>query len=260
MVQIYVGNRSKVDSEILDSVKRLSDDFIVFAEFDIERNIDWFVLHLRPDAPASLVVTEQKRISKRVRGDINGQWEESQDGHQWTPMLAGGRDINPYQQATAAANALKEWLWSHQRFFLDDDQEQSADAFRIWPDLLILGPDGVVPVLPMRPSNRFGMWFFAVEPWITHLQSWRALSDGIVLTQRSVERIAERLRLTRIWPDTSQHLAAVHGSLDPQTMATKLQLLEDRVRHLELALSSISHFPPNPTSLSEADTIISGLA
>jgi hypothetical protein len=258
MVQIYVGNRSKVDSEILDAVKRLPDDFIVFAEFDIERNIDWFILHLRSDAPASLVVTEQKRISKRLRGDINGQWEESQDGHQWTPMLAGGRDINPYQQATASANALKEWLWSHQRFFLDDEQEQSADAFRVWPDLLILGPDGVVPVLPMRPSNRFGMWFFAVEPWITHLQSWRPLPGGVVLTQRGIERIAERLRLTRIWPDTSRQPAAANGSLDPQTMAIKLQLLEDRVLQLELVLSSVSQFPPNPRSQSEADKITSG--
>jgi hypothetical protein len=249
MVQIYVGNHSKVDPEVLEAVKRLPDDFIVFAEFDIERNVDWFILHLRPDAPASLVVTEQKRISKRLRGDINGQWEESHDGHQWSPMLAGGRDVNPYQQATAAANALKDWLWSHQRFFLDDEQEQTVDAFRVWPDLLILGPDGVVPVLPMRPSNRFGMWFFAVEAWINHLQSWRALPGGVVLTQRSVERIAERLRLTRIWPDTSQQPAAAHGSLDPQTMASQLQLLENRVRHLELALSRVAQFPPRPRSV-----------
>jgi hypothetical protein len=256
MVQIYVGNRSKVDPEILDAVKRLPDDFIVFAEFDIQRNVDWFILHLRPNAPASLVVTEQNRFSKRSRGDINGQWEESQGGHQWTPMLAGRRAINPYQQATATANALKEWLWSNQRFFLDDEQEQAADAFRIWPDLLILGPD--VPVLPMRPYNHFGTWFFAVEPWIKHLQSWRALPGGIVLTQCSVERIAERLRLTRIWPDTSLHPADVNGTLDPQTTATKLQSLEDRVRHLELALSSVSQFPPNRSAQSDAHDFIFG--
>jgi hypothetical protein len=225
-----------VDSEILDAVKGLPDDFVVFAEFDIERNIDWFILHVRPDGPASLVVTEQKRTSKRLRGDINGQWEESLDDQQWTPMLAGGRDINPYQQATATANALKAWLWSHQRFFLDCEQEQPADAFRVWPDLLILGPDGVVPVLPMRPSNRFGMWFFAVEPWIAHIRSWRALPGGVALTERSVQRIAEQLRLTRIWPDSSPHAADPNSSLDPQTIASKVHLLEERVRRLELAL------------------------
>jgi hypothetical protein len=110
-------------------------------------------------------------------------------------MLTGGRDINPYQQATATANALKAWLWSHQRFFLEGEQEQPADAFRVWPDLLVLGPEGTVPVLPMRPSNRFGMWFIAVEPWLAHRQSWRALPGSISLTQKSLQQIAEHLRL-----------------------------------------------------------------
>jgi hypothetical protein len=258
MVQIYVGNRTKADSEILDAAKRLPDDFVVFAEFDIERNIDWFIVHLRPDAPASLIVTEQKRTSKRLRGDINGQWDESLNGDHWTPMQAGGRDINPYQQATAAANALKAWLWSHQRFFLDGEPEQPADAFRVWPDLLILGPEGVVPVLPMRPANRFGMWFFAVEPWMAHIRSWRPLPGGIPLTERSVQRIAEQLRLTRIWPDSSVNPAVGNGALDPQTVANKFQLLEDRVRRLEFALSTILQVPPYPISLSQADTIIFG--
>jgi hypothetical protein len=239
---------------MLDAVKRLSDDFVVFAEFDIDRNIDWFIVHLRPDAPASLVVTEQKRTSKRLRGDINGQWEESFDSSQWTPMLAGGRDINPYQQATAAANALKTWLWSHQRFFLDDEQEQPENAFRVWPDLLILGPEGVVPVLPMRPSNRFGMWFFGVEPWMAHIQSWRALPGGIPLTERSVQRIAEQLRLTRIWPDPSRHAAPANGSWDPQTIASRFEILEDRIRRLESALSTVSQVSLNPKLLPDADT------
>jgi hypothetical protein len=154
-------------------------------------------------------------------------------------MLANGHDINPYQQATATANALKAWLWSHQRFFLDGEQEQPADAFRVWPDLLILGPDGVVPVLPMRPANRFGMWFFGVEPWMAHIRSWRALPGGISLTERSVQRIAEQLRLTRIWPDPSPHLTAANGLLDPHTSAGRFQLLEDRVRRLELALEGV---------------------
>src|SRR5262249_6997413 len=107
-----------------------------------------------------------------------------------------------------------------------------------WPDLLILGPEGVVPVLPMRPANRFGMWFFEVEPWMAHIRSWRPLPGGISLTERNVQRIAEQLRLTRIWPDTSSHVAAANGSLDPQTITSKVQLLEDRVRRLELALES----------------------
>jgi hypothetical protein len=203
VARIYAGNPEKVDAEILAAIKELPDDFVAFAEFDIERNVDWFIIHLRPDDPASLIVTELKRTTKRLRGDVNGPWEESPDDQQWTPMLSSGREINPYQQVTAAANAMKEWLWVHQRFFLDGVEERPEEAFKVWPDLLILGPTGLSPILPLRPPSRFGYWFHDIDRWLAHLRTWRSLPGGVVLGQTGIRRLVDQLRLVPIWPDPS---------------------------------------------------------
>jgi hypothetical protein len=245
VAQIYAGNPEKVDPEILATAKQLPDDFVAFAEFDIERNIDWFIIHLRPNDPASLILTELKRTTKRLRGDVNGPWEESADDLLWSPMLSSGREINPYQQATAAANAMKEWLWVHQRFFLDTPDERPEESFKVWPDLLILGPGGVSPILPLRPPSRFGYWFHSIDRWLNHLRTWRSLPSGVVLDEGNVRRLAEQLRLQQIWPDPSV-LAVQAATAAPsaeagtavaglESILARLEELERRVARLEAA-------------------------
>lgn len=241
MAHIYVGNPEKVDAEILAAVKQLPDDFVAFAEFDIERNIDWLLIRLRPNDPASLILTELKRTTKRIRGDVNGPWEESADDVQWTPMPSSGREINPYQQVTAAANAVKEWLWVHQRFFLDEPEERPEEAFKVWPDLLLLGPEGVLPILPLRPPSRFGYWFHSIDRWLAHVRTWRSLPNGVVLSPGNVRRIADQLRLVQIWPDPSEapiiSLPAERGGADDlASVVARVGELERRLARLEARL------------------------
>ncbi len=41
MAYVYIGDKSKVDAEVLEAVKSLPDEFYVFAEFAVgQRNID----------------------------------------------------------------------------------------------------------------------------------------------------------------------------------------------------------------------------
>jgi hypothetical protein len=160
-------------------------------------------------------------------------------------MLSSGREINPYQQATAAANAMKEWLWVHQRFFLDGPDERPEESFKVWPDLLILGPGGVSPILPLRPPSRFGYWFHSIDRWLNHLRTWRSLPSGVVLDEGNVRRLAEQLRLQQIWPDPSVLAAqaaagaavgeAAVGTVGLESLLARLDELERRVARLEAA-------------------------
>jgi hypothetical protein len=211
------------------------------------------------------MVTELKRTTKRLRGDVNGPWEESTDDSQWTPMLSSGREINPYQQVTAAANAMKEWLWVHQRFFLDDEEVRPEDAFKVWPDLLIIGPEGIAPILPLRPPSRFGLWFHQVERWLTHVRGWRSLPGGVTLAEANARRLAEQLHLVQVWPDKSAALTgerAGGGTPDEQSVLARLADLEARVARLESGLPErrVSHAAqsrsqpsPNVEPLSEEE-------
>lgn len=81
MARIFAGELSMIDQEVFDTLKLLPDTFCVFAEFDIGRNIDWFII--RPDTPSTLILTELKRSSKPIRGAVNGLWEKLSGSGDW---------------------------------------------------------------------------------------------------------------------------------------------------------------------------------
>ena len=73
MARIFAGNESLVDPEVFDAVKRLSNEFFVFAEFDIDRrNIDWLIIRAAngkgDDGSSAAILTELKRISAPITG------------------------------------------------------------------------------------------------------------------------------------------------------------------------------------------------
>ncbi len=181
MARVFVGNDAMVDREVLDAVKRLPDDFFVFAEFDIDRrNIDWLVIRSsnpKDEASASgAILTELKRVSAPITGTVHDEWKVDRiDGT--TDTVSGGQEKNPYWQAVAAANSLRGWLWNHHRLFCEDTDlaERQEANFSIWPDVLLLGRHGqqLDHRLPVRPTTGYGMWWFDLERWLTHVQSWK---------------------------------------------------------------------------------------
>ena len=181
MARVFVGNDAMVDRDVLDAVKRLPDDFFVFAEFDIDRrNIDWLIVRAtNPQDDASVsgaILTELKRVSAPITGTVHDEWRvERIDGT--TDVISGGQEKNPYWQAVAAANGLRGWLWNHHRLFCDDRDiaERQEANFSVWPDVLILGRHGQQfdHRLPVRPTTGYGMWWFDLDRWLTHVQSWK---------------------------------------------------------------------------------------
>lgn len=183
MARIFAGNEALVDPDVLDAVKRLSNDFFVFAEFDIDRrNIDWLIIRAatggRDDLLSSAaILTELKRVSAPITGTVQDEWRvERIDGTIET--VGAGQEKNPYWQAVAAANALRSWLWNHHKLFLDpgtDTSELQESNFSVWPDVLILPRrDQIIEHrLPVRPTNGFGMWWFELDRWLQHVTTWR---------------------------------------------------------------------------------------
>jgi hypothetical protein len=182
MARIFAGNESLVDPEVFDAVKRLSNEFFVFAEFDIDRrNIDWLIIRAATgkgdDASSAAILTELKRISAPITGTVQDEWRvERIDGT--IEAVSGGQEKNPYWQAVSAANALRAWLWNHHRLFCDDGSEPSErqeSNFSVWPDVLILPrhQQHLEHRLPVRPTNGFGMWWFDLDRWLHHVMTWR---------------------------------------------------------------------------------------
>lgn len=181
MARVFVGNDAMVDRDVLDAVKRLPDDFFVFAEFDIDRrNIDWLIVRAtNPQDDASVsgaILTELKRVSAPITGTVHDEWRVDRiDGT--SDVISGGQEKNPYWQAVAAANGLRGWLWNHHRLFCDDRDlaERQEANFSVWPDVLILGRHGQQfdHRLPVRPTTGYGMWWFDLDRWLTHVQSWK---------------------------------------------------------------------------------------
>jgi hypothetical protein len=183
MARVFAGNESLVDPEVFEAVKRLSNDYFVFAEFDIDRrNIDWLIIRAASgsgdDQPTSAaILTEMKRISAPITGTVQDEWRvERLDGT--IEIVGGGQEKNPYWQAVAGANALRAWLWNHHRLFCDDTTQPAATQesnFSVWPDVLILPrrEQRLDHRLPVRPTNGFGMWWFDLERWLNHVETWR---------------------------------------------------------------------------------------
>src|SRR5947209_7190339 len=63
VARIFAGELSRIDQEVLAGVQRLPDDFWVFAEFHVGRNVDWLIIRPIPGRPSVLIMTECKRVS-----------------------------------------------------------------------------------------------------------------------------------------------------------------------------------------------------
>lgn len=240
MARIFAGELSMIDQEVFDTLKALPDDFWVFAEFNIGRNIDWFII--RPDNPSTLILTELKRINRPLRGAVNGLWEKQDPSGDWEEMPANGSDANPYWQAVNSANALADWLWNNQQLYRETADIRPSAEFRVWPDLLLLSPAGIIHRLPLAPPSRYGRWWFSMDEWVRHVRGWTPRS-GVALHPREVANLVEALRLTEIWSGSGEVLdepAQYPGSApssEPATFSSWLQTLEQRVARLERELA-----------------------
>jgi hypothetical protein len=253
MARIYAGDLNSVDPDVLDRLKALPIDYRVFASFQVGREVDFMIARANPSGHSALIVTELKRYSRRVRGaGQDSEWEmETEDGS-WV-AIESSKDRNPYWQAVNTVNAVNDWLENNQMRFLTGRTEVlGRDEFRCWPDLLILSPPGVVHGLPLRPTSRFGAWFFDLERWLRSVQSWSP-TKGVGLSIEEIDRIGEALGLSVVWedegtPEVESHAEAVQDSA-PDALATWLKALVQRVSDLEArvhALESKSSAPPPP--------------
>ncbi|HUG14360.1 MAG TPA: hypothetical protein VMM78_05005 [Thermomicrobiales bacterium] len=240
-----------IDQEVFDTLKQLPDSFWVFAEFNIGRNVDWFII--RPENPSTLILTELKRISRPLRGAVNGLWEKQDQNGDWEELPANASDANPYWQAVNSANALADWLWNNQQLYRETADIRPSAEFRVWPDLLLLSPAGIIHRLPLAPPSRYGRWWFSMDDWVRHVHGWTPRS-GVAMTPREVANLVEALRLTEIWsgngdaPPETSHFVESSPSSEPASFASWLQMLEQRVARLERELATLrgQDQAPNP--------------
>jgi hypothetical protein len=239
MARIFLGDKSRVDHEVLAALEGLSDDFWVLGEFTLRRNFDWFILRPFDDSPAALIVTEVKRRSRPVRGSLNAAWEEPTESGDWEIIQPPNiEDRNYYWQAVNSANTLSEWLRNNEPVFNSADDKVWADT-RVWPDLLILSPPGVTHLLPHRPDNGFGAWYFDLERWISHLRTWRP-RVGPRLSQTHVQQLADHFQLM---PAQTATVSVPVDSTSTGTLEQLTQMVEDlrrRVAVLEAKLQRTS--------------------
>ena len=253
MAHVYAGELSMIDQEVFDAIKRLPDSFWAFAEFNIGRNVDWFIV--RPDEPSTLILTELKRASKPLRGAVNGLWEKQSPTGEWEELPANGTDTNPYWQAVNSANALADWLWNNQQLYRETNDIRPSGDFRVWPDLLLLSPPGTQHRLPLAPPSRYGRWWFNLEEWLRHVDGWTPRT-GVRLTPREVENLAESLRLTEIWSGGEINdvlrpaIEPPVSTFDVYSFATYLQGLEERLVRLERQVAALAapSMPPGPAA------------
>lgn len=244
MARIFAGELSMIDQEVFDTLKQLPDSFWVFAEINIGRNIDWFII--RPDNPSTLILTELKRINKPLRGAVNGLWEKQSSTGEWEEVPANGTDTNPYWQAVNSANALADWLWNNQQLYRETAEIRPSADFRVWPDLLLLSPSGTQHRLPLAPPSRYGRWWFNVDEWMRHVRGWTPRT-GVGLSHQEIRNLIDALRLTEVWagngdePEEQPALLPVLStqpldttpSNEPLSFASYLQNLEQRIARLE---------------------------
>jgi hypothetical protein len=91
---------------------------------------------------------------------------------------------------------LSEWLHNHHRQILLNRELGAGEAFRVWPNLLILGqPVGTPALLPIRPESGWGRWWFSIDEWLGHVQTWIAKSPNVALSAAELARLADLLKL-----------------------------------------------------------------
>jgi hypothetical protein len=230
MAHIFAGaDRRQLDPEVLEAFKALSDDFWVFAEFTLSRNIDWFIVHPHPSGTLALIAIELKRTGQPFTGDLNNAWKQwSPEG--WRDLVLSGPYRNYYWQAIEAANTLKEWLWKNQRRYRANQALLPQEAFKVWPDLLILSPPGTKHLLPLQPPNNFGKLLYSLDECVRHVASWKSRQLALVpLAGEEMVRLAEALGLEQIWP--------LRDRDDREHLLGRIRLLEERIRRLEAALA-----------------------
>lgn len=198
MAHVYVGNLPKANVDILDAFLELDDSYWVFAEFTIgsgprSRQVDWLILRAVPDdrptgAFSTLIVAEQKETTATLTGLENNVWNEHRNGVDSPLVMSNRQDLNPLQQAINTGNAVKDWLWNHERLFVDQDRPPYAvDDFNVWPTLLIVSPPDVQHRLPRRLY--YGAIWLGVDGWLGAIRSW-VPRRGLQLTRAELERLA----------------------------------------------------------------------
>jgi hypothetical protein len=231
MAHIYAGaDRRMIDQEVLDAFKHLPDDFWILAEFTIDRNIDWFVVRLTPQGTGMLTAIELKRTATPFRGDLNSSWEQLSALGEWKPIALTGAYRNYYWQAVQAAGAMRDWLYNNQQRYTEGTDLHPPEAFKTWPDLLILSPPGTIHELPLYPANKFGTLLYAIEDCTRHLLSWRSRVPLVPLNEAEMAKLAGVLGLERIWPEATSAVAPPGDAPPP---LARLRELEERVRRLE---------------------------
>jgi hypothetical protein len=250
MAHIFCGDERRLDTDVLEAVKTLPDSYWVLAEFDLSRNVDWFIVRASQNSePSLLILTELKRVSQPLEGDINGSWSIwSPELQSWTAYETSEQSMNPYWQAVDTGNALKEWLWNNQSRYLDRPAPngEREEAFKIWPDLLILSPPSTHHRLPFRPSNGYGRWFYDVDQWIHHIDSWRPKESNIDLSPVEIQKLAELLSLSKIWSGGSDVVVPVEYEAETpgnEELLGRISALERRVTALERELAADGAYP-----------------
>jgi hypothetical protein len=249
MARVYIGDRSRVDQAVLQAVQSLPDDFWVLAEFNVGRNIDWLIIRPFPDGPSTMILTELKRQSRRIQGDENGPWQEEVAPGQWQPIIPGNHnDVNAYWQAVNTANELQQWLWNNQPRYRTDPRPLNVADTKVWPDVLILSPEGVRHLLPMKPSSGYGRWFYDIDDWMSHVIAWRP-KLGIHFTHEDVRALARALSLEPL----NGEIEEPGPSLDagPLDIAERLRTIERRLEDLESKVAGTA--PPTAPVRSVAD-------
>jgi len=251
MARIFAGNESLVDPEVFDAVKRLSNEFFVFAEFDIDRrNIDWLIIRAASgkgdDGSSAAILTELKRISAPITGTVQDEWRvERIDGTIET--VSGGQEKNPYWQAVSAANALRAWLWNHHRLFCDDGAEPSEKQesnFSVWPDVLILPrhQQHLEHRLPVRPTNGFGMWWFDLDRWLHHVMTWRPNQKDRTrrFTESELVRLAALLDTHEVYDGRTDSAPPPSVEAPRPPLAVSFEPVASYFRSLEEQMASLT--------------------
>jgi hypothetical protein len=202
MVIVYAGNPTMVDNEMLAAVHTLPSDFIVLAEFNTARNIDWYFLRPGADGRCISIMVELKRTRHALRGTFNGRWERHDTAETWLPVSTNPRDANHFQQAVHAANELQHWLWSQQPLYRAAAELRPLEEFNVWPDLLILSPPGVCHQLPLSTPGLYGKVFYSIEECLAHVAEWLP-KKGVPMNAPEITTLADTLGLTLLSPPQS---------------------------------------------------------
>jgi hypothetical protein len=249
MSRIYAGDMASIDTEVLEALKALPNDYWVLAGFTVGREVDWLIVRTaRPMEHSAIIITELKRYEHNIRGvSQDAVWERQDIDGEWHPIEGGYADRNPYWQAVNGANALKHWLWNNQRLYLGMNGhtiERAEDEFGAWPIVLILSPPGVEHLLPLRPTSRYGAWVYDLERWLSMLQSWRP-RKGVGLSSADMAKLVAALGLEEVHrgPDEEIDYEPSEGIMqgDPASqfmawlheMNARVQELSERVERLE---------------------------